>query len=164
MEKSVRIVTFLLVLILSFCILLTSCGKQEKFEEAYIAGMENVIEEFKTENSGKILSVTYNITSFDGMDEANVVFHIKSSGEITNASYVDLFYPNIDFKKNGIPVYTSTYGDVYINGKLEYSKNKPTCKFKNSDGEMICNNKPTKGELCEYHFNMLDDIYNDLVN
>ena len=36
------------------------------------------------------------------------------------------------------------------------------CQFKRN-GERVCNAKATHGNLCEYHFRMLDDIYNDLI-
>lgn len=37
------------------------------------------------------------------------------------------------------------------------------CGFKNSDGTQTCTNKATRGQLCEYHFNMLNDTYNEMV-
>lgn len=37
-----------------------------------------------------------------------------------------------------------------------------TCQFKRN-GVKVCSNKATRGQLCEYHFKMLDDTYNDLI-
>ena len=42
------------------------------------------------------------------------------------------------------------------------SDNYATCQFKRN-GVKVCNNKATRGQLCEYHFKMLDDTYNDLI-
>ena len=36
-----------------------------------------------------------------------------------------------------------------------------TCQFKRN-GVKVCSNKATRGQLCDYHFKMLDDTYNDL--
>ena len=38
------------------------------------------------------------------------------------------------------------------------------CQFKNSDGTKTCNNEATHGDLCDYHFNYLNDIYNSYVD
>ena len=37
------------------------------------------------------------------------------------------------------------------------------CQFK-KNGHLVCGSKATKGDLCSYHFNMLNDIYNDFAN
>ena len=34
------------------------------------------------------------------------------------------------------------------------------CKFKNSDGSQTCNNPATHGDLCDYHYNYLNGVYN----
>lgn len=124
MKKSIQIISLSLVLAILFCTpLLTSCSRQEKFEEAYTLGLQKAIEEFKNENPNIIKSVTYDAT-FYNMDEVNVVFYIESTEDITNGSYVSLFYPDVDFEKNGISVSVDTYGTVYINGKEKYTNKK----------------------------------------
>ena len=37
------------------------------------------------------------------------------------------------------------------------------CQFKDSDGVRRCTNEATHGELCDYHFKMLNDTYNDMT-
>lgn len=37
------------------------------------------------------------------------------------------------------------------------------CQFKDSDGNRSCTNEATHGQLCDYHFNMLNDTYNSMV-
>lgn len=54
----------------------------------------------------------------------------------------------------------NTCGDSVGSG----GSNNSTCMFKNSDGSRTCTSKATKGRLCDYHFNMLDDIYNAYNN
>lgn len=43
------------------------------------------------------------------------------------------------------------------------SSSKSTCQFKDSNGNRSCSNSATHGQLCDYHFNMLNDTYNSLV-
>ena len=43
------------------------------------------------------------------------------------------------------------------------STTKSTCQFKNSDGTRTCTNEATHGQLCDYHFNMLNDTYNSMT-
>ena len=37
------------------------------------------------------------------------------------------------------------------------------CQFKDSDGNRSCTNEATHGQLCDYHFNMLNDTYNSMT-
>lgn len=165
------VVCAILFTFFSYTFLLTGCNKQEKFEEAYIAALEKTIDVFKSENIGNVYSVTYNI-AFKEDYEVEIVFYVQSYQEIKNASYVSLFYPTNNSTDENLPISANTYGEVYINGKLEHTKNKPSygsthselCQYKNSNGTRTCTNKATRGELCEYHFKMLDDIYNGIIN
>lgn len=57
-------------------------------------------------------------------------------------------------------------GSVQSTSKSQSSKDstKNYCQFKDSDGNTSCRNIAMDGAtLCEYHFKMLDDIYNDLL-
>lgn len=36
------------------------------------------------------------------------------------------------------------------------------CQFKNSDGSRTCTSTATHGQLCDYHYQLLDDTYNDI--
>ena len=48
-------------------------------------------------------------------------------------------------------------------GSSSKSLSKPTCGFKYADGS-VCGLKTNKYDgLCDYHFEQLDSIYNDLV-
>ena len=42
------------------------------------------------------------------------------------------------------------------------SQEKAKCQFKDSDGSRNCTNEATRGQLCDYHFKLLDDTYKDL--
>ena len=72
------------------------------------------------------------------------------------------------------PIYSSGYCETCYEGFKKYtsSTNTPSsssssstskCQYKNSSGQRTCSNKATRGQLCDYHFNMLNDIYNDIV-
>lgn len=159
MKKHIKITLSLLSIILLSCILLTSCSNaQKKFEEAYILELENTIEKFKSENSGVIGSITYDITF--SKQKVKIIYHIKANKTTDYVSYYDLLHSDVKYEKNGISSPAYTYGVVYVNNKLKYSYG--TCQFK-ENGQKNCTNEATKGKLCEYHYNMLDDIYNDFV-
>lgn len=44
------------------------------------------------------------------------------------------------------------------------SSNYNRCKFRSSDGSQNCTNRATHGDLCDYHYNYLNDTYNALTN
>jgi len=53
----------------------------------------------------------------------------------------------------------SYWNQVYGNHNSS-STSKATCQYKNSDGTRTCTNPATHGQLCDYHFKLLDDTYN----
>ena len=172
MKRRFRIISLLMSIVLLSCTLLTSCveGSYKKLEESYNSWYENAIEEFKLKNPNVIESVTYSIV-FSEKDYYNgayiravtrVLIEIKASGEVDFSSYAELLRPKVISKVDGMHVHTSTFGGIYINGKLAYSSG--MCNFKNNNGERTCTGRSTHGQLCDFHFNMLDDAYNDLVN
>lgn len=38
------------------------------------------------------------------------------------------------------------------------------CQFKDSNGNRSCTNEATHGDLCDYHYNYLDSIYDSYTN
>ena len=75
----------------------------------------------------------------DNDKEANLVYNSKTYSNTTESSKY-----NSENKSNN-----KTSGS--------------TCQYKNNNGSRTCTNKATRGQLCEYHFKMLDDIYNDIA-
>ena len=71
-------------------------------------------------------------------------YYASSSG-----SRLNQFYPQL--------AYSGT-----TNSSSGNSSNYTTCKFKNRDGSQTCTNRATHGDLCDYHFNMLNDTYEQL--
>ena len=72
---------------------------------------------------------------------------------------------NNSSSKNNTTVTTDSYkkteSSYTSTKKSTESSNK--CQFKDSSGNRSCTNTATHGQLCDYHFNMLNDTYNDLV-
>ena len=152
-EKKIRLIVwlcfiaFIIILVLGLLIgkSIKDNIEQENFEEAYILAIEDTIDKFKSENPGIIQSVTYDI-SFYEEKEVEVDFYVQSSQDITNASYVSLFFPEISGD--------DTYGKVYINGKLKYTKKASSPKQECS----ICGDTPVfSNGYCEECFNSVVD-------
>ena len=76
---------------------------------------------------------------------------------IIGAVCLVLFIAGIVIMANESPSYSSSPSSPSSSPSV-------TCQFKNSNGTRTCTNKATRGELCEYHFQMLDDIYHDFVD
>lgn len=83
-----------------------------------------------------------------------------------NESNNDSSYNSSNSYSSGNSYSGGSYGgNSYIGGSYggsSGSSSSNTCRFK-SGGVYVCNNKATRGQLCEYHFNYLDDIYNEFA-
>ena len=183
MKRIVKLFVFV-VLILACVFPFTSCSsKQEKFEEAVILEIEQRIEEFTQGNPAD--NVKYEITigqikKYRSDVDVRVVYNIETTREpeIVAGKKFYLFYDyHVLFSScnlESIEMSADLYGEVYVNGELKYTEKAPsssnqggssiTCQYKDSNGKRTCTREATRGSLCEYHFKMLDDTYNDFVN
>ncbi len=64
---------------------------------------------------------------------------------------------------------SSSYDSDYSSSESSYSSSGSSyssstkCQYKSSSGAQNCTNKATRGKLCEYHYDYLKDIYDDVV-
>ena len=141
-----RIIALLLslLLLLSGVTILSGCSnKQEKCEEAVILEIEQKIKEFKQRNPDDNVRYEINSITLDGHDAyIHVVYNIETTQKYemygnykyySSHNYYTLFASSIYLES--VEMCAQIYGEAYVNGELQETKDKKTYGSSNSSSK-----------------------------